>query len=118
MTVTVGAASVTGSLNVVSTYPNLFSVNSSGLAAAYVQYQNGEIANVYRVQDGAIVAQPVSVGTSGNAAYLVLAGSGLGSASSVAATIGGVSAAVSYAGTQGTYGARSIQCLDSAVARR
>jgi uncharacterized protein (TIGR03437 family) len=35
--------------------------------------------------------------------YLVLFGSGLGSANSATATIGGVSAAVSYAGAQGTY---------------
>lgn len=103
VTVTVGSNSTTGSLNVVATYPNLFSVNGSGLAAAYVQYGNGQITNVYQVENGAVVSQPVSAGTIGIPAYLILVGSGLGSASQAAATIGGVSATVTYAGAQGTY---------------
>jgi len=103
VTVTVGSSSTSGSLNVVSTYPNLFSVNTGGLAAAYVQYQNGQSSNVWQVVNGSIVAQPVSAGSASNAAYLVLAGSGLGSASQAAATIGGVDATVSYAGPQGAY---------------
>ena len=98
VTVTVGSGSVTGSLNVVATYPNLFTTSASGLAAGYVQYQNGQIASV---------SQAVSAGTATNAAYLILAGSGLGGASGntsqVTSTIGGVNAAVSYAGSQGTY---------------
>jgi uncharacterized protein (TIGR03437 family) len=94
VTVTVGSSSVTGGLNVVATYPNLFTLNSSGLAAAYVQYQNGQISGV---------TQPVSAGSAGNGAYLVLVGSGLGSASQATATIGGVSATVTYAGPQGGY---------------
>lgn len=94
VTVTVGSSSVTGGLNVVATYPNLFSINSSGLAAAYVQYLNGQISSV---------TQPVSAGTASNSAYLVLVGSGLGSTTQATATIGGVNATVTYAGPQGTY---------------
>jgi uncharacterized protein (TIGR03437 family) len=67
VTVTVGSASVTGGLNVVATYPNLFPVSQT-------------------------------VGS-----YLVLYGSGLGSATQATATVGGVSATVAYAGPQGTY---------------
>jgi uncharacterized protein (TIGR03437 family) len=94
VTVTAESSSTTGSLNVVSTYPNLFSVNSSGLAAAYVQYQNGQVSNV---------TQAVSAGSAANPAYLVLVGSGLGNTSQATATIGGVSANVIYAGPEGTY---------------
>jgi uncharacterized protein (TIGR03437 family) len=108
VTVTVGSSSTTGSLNVVASYPNLFILNTASLAAAYVQYQNGQVSSVYQVQNSAIVAQSVSAGSASNAAYLVLAGSGLGTASGatsqvVTATIGGVNATVSYAGAQGTY---------------
>ena len=103
VTVTVGSSSVAGSLNVVASYPNLFSLNSGGLAAAYVQYQNGQTSNVYQTQNGVVVPQPVSAGTASNAAYLILAGSGIGAASQVTATIGGVNATVIYAGAQGTY---------------
>jgi len=71
VTITVGSSSVTGSLNVMATYPNLFNASS----------------------------QVTINGT----AYLILYGSGLGSATSATATIGGVNATVSYAGPQGTY---------------
>lgn len=107
VTITVGSSSTTGGLNVVSTYPNLFSVNSAGLAAAYVQYQSGQVSNVYQLQNNSIVSQAVSAGSSTNGAYLILAGSGLGAASGstsqVTATIGGINATVTYAGAQGTY---------------
>jgi uncharacterized protein (TIGR03437 family) len=103
VTVTVGSTTATGSLNVVSTYPNLFTLNAGGLAAAYVQYTSGQLSNIYVVQDGSVVAQAVSVGSAANPAYLVLVGSGLGNTSQVSATIGGVNATVSYAGAQGQY---------------
>jgi uncharacterized protein (TIGR03437 family) len=67
VTVTVGSNTVTGGLNVVATYPNLFAVSQ-------------QIGNV-----------------------LVLYGSGIGSATSATATVGGVNATVNYAGPQGTY---------------
>jgi uncharacterized protein (TIGR03437 family) len=103
VTMATGSSSVMGSLNVTASYPNLFSFNTSGLAAAYVQYANGQISTIYQVQNGAIVPQPVSVGTASNPGYLILAGSGLGSATQATATIGGVSATVIYAGVEGTY---------------
>jgi uncharacterized protein (TIGR03437 family) len=103
VTYTVGGSSVTGAIDVTPTYPNLFEVNGNGLAAAYVLYANGTTSNVYQAQNGAIVAQPVSAGSASSPAYLVLVGSGLGSATSASATIGGISATVAYAGQPGTY---------------
>lgn len=101
---TVNGTTATGSINVVSTYPNLFSVNATGLPAAYVlRSVSQQVSTAYQVQSGSIVAQPVSAGTVADPAFLVLVGSGLGSATSATATIGGVSTTVSYAGTQGTY---------------
>jgi uncharacterized protein (TIGR03437 family) len=97
--VTVNNASVTGSINVTATYPNLFTVNADGLAAAYsLDTQTGKIANVFQLQNNAVVPQPVLAGT-----YLILLGSGLGSATSATATIGGQPATVAYGGPQKTY---------------
>jgi uncharacterized protein (TIGR03437 family) len=93
-TFTVGSTSVTASLNVTPTYPNLFTSNATDLAAAYVQYQNGQVSTVDHA---------VSAGSVSNAAYLVLVGSGLGNTSQITATIGGLTATVAYAGPQGTY---------------
>jgi uncharacterized protein (TIGR03437 family) len=110
VTMTAGGSSVSGSLNVVATYPNLFTANTTGLAAAYA----------LNPLTGAITAdsQPIYAGSASAPVYLVLFGSGLGSATSVTsttvtsttvtsttatATIGGVNATLSYAGTPGTY---------------
>ena len=95
VTVTAGGGSVTGGLNVMATYPNLFSVGSSGLAAGYaLQPSSNTIASL---------SQPVSAGSATNPVYLVIVGSGLGSATAATATIGGVNATVTYAGPEGTY---------------
>ena len=95
LTVTAGGGSTTGGLNVAATYPNLFSVNSSGLAAGYtLQPSSNTITSL---------SQPVSAGSATNPVYLVIVGSGLGSAGSATATIGGVNATVTYAGPEGTY---------------
>jgi uncharacterized protein (TIGR03437 family) len=102
--VSAGAGTVTGSLNVVPTYPNLFSVNADRLAAAYVlRPQTSQITTAYQLKDGAIVAQPVPAGSAADPAFLVVVGSGLGSSSTATATIGGVATTVSYAGAQGTF---------------
>ena len=95
ITMTAGGSTTTGGLNVVATYPNLFQANTNGLAAAYA----------LEVQTGAITAdsQAIAVGSAATPVYLVLFGSGLGSAGSATATIGGVNATVAYAGSSGTY---------------
>ena len=63
--------------------------------------QGGVPNRIPGLQD--IVAQAVSAGTAADPAFLVVVGSGLGSANSATATIGGVATTVSYAGAQGTY---------------
>lgn len=94
VTVSAGGNSTTGSLNVVATYPNLFITNAAGLAAAYAVNSTGTVSSV---------SSPISAGSASSPAYLTLFGSGLGGATSATATIGGVDAAVSYAGPQGVY---------------
>ncbi|HXS98277.1 MAG TPA: YHYH protein [Candidatus Limnocylindrales bacterium] len=89
VTVSAAGSSTTGSINVVSTYPNLFMLDDTGLAAAYGISESGTVTPV---------TSAIPAGS-----YLALFGSGLGSATSAAATIGGVSATVTYAGPQGTY---------------
>ncbi|MEO8100805.1 MAG: YHYH protein [Acidobacteriota bacterium] len=76
VTISAGGAQSSGNINVAAVYPNLFLQAADGLAAAYTV-------------------------TSGSDTYLVLAATGLGSTTSATATIGGVDAAVSYAGPQG-----------------
>lgn len=78
VTYNVGGTNVTGAINIMPTYPNLFSVDTNSTAAAYTTTANGTT-------------------------YLVLVGTGLGSATSATATVGGINATVSYAGAQGTY---------------
>ena len=89
VTVAAGGSSTTGSLNVVSTYPNLFMANSSALASGYAINAQGQAVSL---------SQPVAAGS-----YLILAGSGFGNATAATATIGGVTANVAYAGPQGAY---------------
>jgi uncharacterized protein (TIGR03437 family) len=74
VTITAGGQTITSHINIQPVYPNLFMASPDGTAA------------------GAITR-----------AYLTLYGSGLGSATSVTATVGGFPATVSYAGPQGTY---------------
>ena len=49
------------------------------------------------------ITAPISQGPAGDQVYLVLFGSGLGTATSATATVGGVNTTVAYAGAQGTY---------------
>lgn len=105
VTITAGSSSSTSRINVQPVYPNLFMLNTTALAAAtLVRVHNGVNTNeqVYSTaSDGSIVASAISL--NGDQVYLVVYGSGLGSATSATATIGGVSATVAYAGAQGTY---------------
>ncbi|MDE3198788.1 MAG: hypothetical protein KGN84_20740, partial [Acidobacteriota bacterium] len=95
VTVSADGSTTTGGLNVTAAYPNLFTADSTGLAAAYA----------LNPQSGALSAAtgPIPAGSAASPEYLILFGSGLGSAKSTAATIGGIDTTVSYAGPQGTY---------------
>ncbi len=104
VTITAGGASVTGTVNLVSTYPGIFRAASDNLAAAQTLTVNGGKtvvgSTVTTSPSGQVVAAPIDV--SSGQVYLSLYGSGIGTAS-VTATIGGVNASVSYSGPQGTY---------------
>jgi uncharacterized protein (TIGR03437 family) len=90
--------------------PGVFELDSSGLAAAYVilYHQDGTqtVEQVYAVSSsGALVAAPVSLGSSTDQAYLFLFGTGFQAAgtSGVSVTVGGVKIPAEFAGPQGGF---------------
>lgn len=102
-----GTSSIVGNIQIDSSYPNLFTSNPDGLAAAYItRVRAGQqtTEQIFRVSNGSIVAAPVDLGPASDAVYLVLYGSGLGSASNISASVGGEPATVAYAGPQGVFG--------------
>ena len=96
VTITSGGKTITSHINIQPVYPNLFMATPSALAAgSLTRVHNGTST----VSD--IGQQPIAL--NGDDVYLTLYGSGLGLATTASATIGGVAAAVTYAGPQGTY---------------
>jgi uncharacterized protein (TIGR03437 family) len=96
VTITAGSQTITSKINIQPVYPNLFMGDATALAAG----------SIVRVHNGAattsnITASPIAL--NGDQVYLTLYGSGLGNATSATATVGGLTATVSYAGAQGTY---------------
>jgi uncharacterized protein (TIGR03437 family) len=89
--------------------PALFTLNGSGLAAAYALRVSGGTQMVepaYALNSfGSFSAAPISMGSSTDQVYLVLYGTGLQAAgtSGVTATVNGVSAQVLYAGPQADF---------------
>jgi len=94
---TAGGVTVMSALNIVAVYPGIFKQNIENLAAAQVA----------RIRDGRTIYEavsgPIVIGPAAEQATLVLYGTGLNTATSVTATIGGNVVAVAYAGPQGTY---------------
>jgi uncharacterized protein (TIGR03437 family) len=92
----VSVGTQTAPVTIAAVAPGLFTLNSAGLAAA----------NVIRVTAGNVqtvesVAAPIDL--SSGQVYLVLYGTGLrGAGSGVIVTVGGLAAAVAYAGPQGS----------------
>jgi uncharacterized protein (TIGR03437 family) len=81
--------------------PTLFAVNGAGLATGYVTRVRGGVATseqFVQQMNGAATALPVDLGPDTDQVYLVLYGSNLGSPQGLTATLGGVSADVTYAG--------------------
>ena len=104
VSISAGGNTIPSKIDIQPVYPNLFLLNASGLAAAtIVRVHNGQTTNeqVYQSVNGNVVASPIAL--NGDQVYLVLYGSGLGSATTATATVGGVSATVAYAGAQSTY---------------
>jgi uncharacterized protein (TIGR03437 family) len=99
----------TANVPVTAVAPALFTLNGSGLAAAYaVRVSGGSqlVEPAYSLNSfGSYSATPISLGSGSDKTYLVLYGSGLQAAgtSGVTATVNGVSAPVTFAGQQGTY---------------
>jgi uncharacterized protein (TIGR03437 family) len=96
-----------GPLGIAAVAPSIFTLNGSGLAAAYaLQILNGAqtYENVYQVGAGnAVVPLPINLGVAGAQVYLLLFGTGVRAASTVTVTVNGVSVPVLSAGPQGQY---------------
>ncbi|MDQ6700914.1 MAG: hypothetical protein M3Z36_12110, partial [Acidobacteriota bacterium] len=104
VTITNDAQTIKSNINIQPVYPNLFLLNPKALAAgALTRVHNGVTTSeqLYATSNGSIVAQPISL--NGDQVFLTLYGSGLGTAATATATIGGVPATVQYAGPQGVY---------------
>src|SRR5215470_13423321 len=105
-------SSSSGKVQIASVSPGLFSANASGqgLAAAVVYRIKSDgtrryepVAEFNQAQNQ-LVAVPIDLDAPGDQVFLILFGSGLrgrSALSSVTATVGGTSAAVTYAGLQG-----------------
>jgi len=90
--------------------PGLFALNGSGLAAAYVILYHSDgsqtVEQVYTVgSGGAVVATPVSLGSSTDKPYLFLFGTGFEAAGTAGVTVSidGTNVPVSFAGSQGGF---------------
>lgn len=111
-TVTVAGAgsTISGTLQIATVAPSLFTVNQDGLAAGDVQRINdaGQTVELLSQTDptsGRIVAIPIDLGPATDQVYLSLYGTGMRQRTSLDAvkvTVGGVDVPVSYAGSQGT----------------
>jgi uncharacterized protein (TIGR03437 family) len=103
-----GAKTLTATVQVNAVAPGLFTLNSTGLAAADILTSSatngiqGPAPSVYGMDsDGAIPANPINV-SSGNVS-LALFGTGIRGGSPVTATVNGTTVPVSYAGPQVQY---------------
>ena len=88
-------------------YTGLFTLNSAGLAAAYVvRVGPGNVQTmepIFTTQNGSSVAVPINLSPSTDQFYLILYGTGIrGAGSDVTVAIRGINAPVAYAGPQGT----------------
>ena len=115
VTVTSGDGHSSGAQIVVSQVsPGVFTLNSGGLIAAGVKlvHSDGtsEQESLFAVDNGAVVAQPVSLGSSSDEAFLEIYGTGIAAAgqSNVRVRIGGVSAPVSSVGAGFTPGVDEV----------
>ena len=91
-------------LEVAAVAPGLFTANAGGLAKGFVlRRSNGNvfIEDLFDIDGaGAVVARPITV-SNGDDVRLVLYGTGFRAGGDFSATVGGVAAAVLYAGPQG-----------------
>jgi len=104
VTIAAGGTAVSGTVNIVSTYPGLFRAGTDGLAAAQTVTVNGssQVVAAASTVNAAGKAVPTPINVASGQVYLVLYGTGIATAA-VTATIGGVAAPVAYSGAQGQY---------------
>ena len=110
--ISIGAATVTigeqtAAVQIATTAPGLFTLNSAGLAAAYVvRVGPGNVQTmepIFTTQNGSSVAVPINLSPSTDQFYLTLYGTGIrGAGSDVTVAIRGINAPVAYVGPQGT----------------
>jgi uncharacterized protein (TIGR03437 family) len=103
--VTIGAQ--TAAVQIATAAPGLFTLNSAGLAAAYVvRVGPGNAQTVeatFAAQGGSYAAVPVNLTPSTDQFYLILFGTGIrGAGSNVTVAVNGINAPVAYSGPQGT----------------
>jgi uncharacterized protein (TIGR03437 family) len=107
VTINVNGVSVNGAINIVSSYPNLFTMNHDGLAAAYVIRVRGGVVtseDVYQSTSNGLEARPIDPGPPTDEVYLILFGSGLGSGNpTVTARVDDQESSVAFAGPQSVY---------------
>ena len=104
----------TGTIVVTPTAPGLFSANATGQGVGYINAVRIDSAGgqtpltvfVYDQAQQTIVASPLSLGSSTDAVYLILAGTGIRgikALTNVTAQAGGTAVPVTYAAAQGQY---------------
>jgi uncharacterized protein (TIGR03437 family) len=108
-----GLAVANGTVTVFSVAPAIFTANSSGsgVPAAFVLRIHGEVQTTedvsrFDASQGKHVATPIEIGPEGDRVFLILFGTGIRGATSVAsvtAKIGDQTMPVAYAGQQGSY---------------
>jgi uncharacterized protein (TIGR03437 family) len=94
--ITAGGKTIVSRINIQPVYPNLFMANPGALAA-------GSLTRIHQGVSTTASLGPGPIAIDGDQIYLTLYGSGLGSATSATATVGGIAATVTYSGPQGTY---------------
>jgi uncharacterized protein (TIGR03437 family) len=107
-----------GSFQVATVAPGIFTLNSANLAAAVGIFasSNGTQTpiQVYKVNSaGAVVANPINLGSASDQVYLELYGTGIQAAgtSNVQVTVGGTSVPVQYAGKSSFEGEDQVNIL-------
>ena len=111
-----GTASA-GSVQVATVAPGIFTLNSANLAAAegILASSNGTQTpvQVYKVSGGAVVANPINLGSASDEFVLELYGTGIQAAgtSNVQVTVGGTSVSVQYAGKSASTGEDQVNII-------
>jgi uncharacterized protein (TIGR03437 family) len=105
-----GSSQTAANVQIAAEAPALFTLNNSGLAAAYAVLVSGGAQTVEQIyaqnNAGLITPAPINLGSAGDEAYLTLYGTGFNSAtaSNVTVTVNGVNAAVLYGRIRGSTG--------------